>query len=88
MPRIFQWCVDQNLKTCKVRTLFLNKWLLTKSELVFTTVFREAETGGKHLRQSLFFNKVAGLKPCNFFEKEILPHVFSCEFCKIFKNTF
>ena len=29
----------------------------------------------KHLCQSLFFNKVAGL-------------VFSCEYCKIFKNSF
>ena len=31
---------------------------------------------GKHLRQSLFFNK------------ETLAHVFSCEFCEISKNTF
>ena len=34
----------------------------------------------KHLCQSLFFNKVAGLRP--------EAQVFSCEFCKIFKNTF
>ena len=34
----------------------------------------------KHLCQSLFFNKVE--------KKEILAQVFSCEFCKIFKNTF
>ena len=33
---------------------------------------------GKHLRQSLFFNKVAG-QACQ---------VFFCEFCNIFKNTF
>ena len=31
----------------------------------------------KHLYQSLFFNK-----------KETLAQVFSCEFCKNFKNTF
>ena len=31
---------------------------------------------GKHLCQSLFFNKIAGLRP-----------VFSCEFCEISKNT-
>ena len=37
---------------------------------------------GKHLYQSLFFNKVAGVK------KETLVQVFSCEFCKISKNTF
>ena len=35
---------------------------------------------GKHLRQSLFFNKVAGA--------ETLAQVFSCEFCEISKNTF
>ena len=33
----------------------------------------------KHLCQSFFFNKVAGLR---------LAQVFSCEFCKIFKNIF
>ena len=25
---------------------------------------------------------------CNFIKKEALAQVFSCEFCKIFKNTF
>ena len=34
---------------------------------------------GKHLCQSLFFNKVAGLRP--------LAQVFSCEFYEISKNT-
>ena len=33
---------------------------------------------GKHLCQS----------PCNFIKKETLAHVFSREFCEIFKNTF
>ena len=36
-----------------------------------------AKFTGKHLCQSIFFNKVAGLA-----------QVFSCEFCKILKNTF
>ena len=35
---------------------------------------------GKHLRQSLFFNKVVGLTP--------LAQVFPCEFCEISKNIF
>ena len=39
---------------------------------------------GKHLCQSLFFNKVAG----NFIKKETLAQVFSCEFCEISKNAF
>ena len=38
---------------------------------------------GKHLRRSLYFNKVAGL-----YKIETLPQVFSCDFCKIFKNNF
>ena len=44
----------------------------------------------KHLCQSLFFNKVSGLKPqaCNFIKKETLAQVFFCEFCEISKNTF
>ena len=41
---------------------------------------------GKNLCQSLFFNKVAGLRPAS--KKETLAQVFSCEFCKISKNTF
>ena len=38
---------------------------------------------GKHLCQSLFFNKVSGLR-----KKETLTRAFSCEFSEIFKNTF
>ena len=46
-----------------------------------------AKFTGKHLRQRLFFNKVAG-GTCNFIKRETLSQVFSCKFCKIFKNTF
>ena len=42
---------------------------------------------GKHLCQSLFFNKVVG-QACNFIKKETLAQVFSCKFCEICKNTF
>ena len=40
------------------------------------------EYTGKHLYQSLFFHKVAGLRPevRNFIKKETLAQVFSCEF--------
>ena len=40
---------------------------------------------GKHLCQSLFFNKVAGLRPI---KTETLAEVFSCEFREISKNAF
>ena len=48
---------------------------------------------GKYLRQSLFFDKVAGRRPAtllkkNFIKKETLVQVFSCELCEISKNTF
>ena len=40
---------------------------------------------GKHLYQSLFFNKV---KACNFIKIEALARLFFYEFCEISKNTF
>ena len=45
---------------------------------------------GKHLCQSLFFNKVVDLRPatCNFIKKETLAQMFSFEFCEISKKTF
>ena len=46
-----------------------------------------AKFTGKHLFQSLFFNKVVG-QACNFIKKETLAQVFSGEFCEIFENTF
>ena len=46
-----------------------------------------AKFTGKHLCQSLFFNKVAG-QARNFIKKETLAQVFSREFCEIYKNTF
>ena len=45
-----------------------------------------AKFTGKHLCRSLFLNELGS--PCNFIKKEIPTQVFSCEFCKIFKNTF
>ena len=45
-----------------------------------------AKFTGKRLRQSLIFNKVAGW--ClELIKEETLAQVFSCEFCKISKNT-
>ena len=43
---------------------------------------------GKHLCQSLFFNKVAGLRPATLLKKETLAQVFSCEFCEISRTPF
>ena len=43
-----------------------------------------AKFTGKHLCQSLIFNKVVGL----FLLKKTVAQVFSCEFCEISKNTY
>ena len=42
---------------------------------------------GKHLCQKIFFNEVACLRPATLLKKS-MAQVFSCEFCKISKNTF
>ena len=47
-----------------------------------------AKFTGKHLCQSLFFNKVAALRLATLLIKETLAQVFSCEFCEISNNTF
>ena len=44
-----------------------------------------AKFTGKRPCQSLFFNKAAGLRSATLFT---LAQVFSCKFCRIFKNTF
>ena len=47
-----------------------------------------AKFAGKHLCQSLFFNKVTSLKPATLLKKETLAQVLFCECCKISKKTF
>ena len=47
-----------------------------------------AKFTGKHLYQSLFFNKVTSLRPWILLKKETLAQVFSCEFCEISKKSF
>ena len=49
-----------------------------------------AKLAGKHLCQSLFFNKVAGLGPqaCNFINKETLAQVFPVNFAKFLRTPF
>ena len=42
---------------------------------------------GKHLRQNLFFNKVADLMTATLLKRKALAQAFSCGFCEISKNT-
>ena len=46
-----------------------------------------AEFTGKHMCQSLFFNKVVGIRPASLLRKT-RAQMFSYEFCEISKNTF
>ena len=43
---------------------------------------------GRHLCQSLFFNKAGKRDSGSFVKKETLTQVFFSEFCEISKNTF
>ena len=43
---------------------------------------------GKHLCQSLFFNKLQAEAACNFIKKENLTQMFPCEFCEISMKIF
>ena len=47
-----------------------------------------AKFEGRHLCQSLFLNKVAGLRSATLLKRETLAQVFSSDFCKIAKNNF
>ena len=70
--------------------IFLFDTCLLFSEAVFYKkgVLRNfAKFTGKHLCQWLFFRKVGRPKVSNFIKKGSLAEVFSCEFCKISKNT-
>ena len=41
---------------------------------------------GKNLRRSLFFNKVAGLKPAILLTREALAQAFLCEYFKFLRK--
>ena len=43
---------------------------------------------GKHLCQSFFFNKTAGLRPATLLKKEILDRTFTVNFVKFLRTAF
>ena len=47
-----------------------------------------AKFNGKHLRQSRFFNKVAGLQARNFIKKETLVQTFPVNFANFLRTSF
>ena len=83
-----------NKGSARLLTSLRHLWYMAQ-EICFSRpeVFRKkgvhrnfAKFTGKHLCQSLFFNKVAGR--ATLLKKETLAQVFSCEFCEISMNTF
>ena len=84
------WCFIKNSVIYLKTYFYLNvQQLSSLSQILFKMSFYKnlGKFTGKHMCQSLFFNKVAGAS-CNFIKKEILVQVFASEFCKIFKNIF
>ena len=62
---------------------------------VFTEVFRKkgvlrsfAKFTGKHLCQSLYFNKVTGLRPATILKKRVWHRYFSMNFAKSLRTLF
>ena len=47
-----------------------------------------AKFTGKHLSQSLFFNRIAHLKPVTLLKKRLEHRCFPVNFCEIFQNNF
>ena len=84
-----------------LKSLIKFSWITCDCHIIFQRFFRSSqqrcsmEKGvlrnfskfrGKHLCQSLFFNKVTDLG-CNFIKKETLAQVFCCDFWEISKNN-
>ena len=87
--------VHLKLKVSQLYSMIHVKYLKTRQHflhpsVVFTELYNTEAVAqrcsGKHLCQSLFFNKVS--EACNFIKEEKLAQVFSCEFCEISKNIF
>ena len=70
-------------KFCYWRGNFQNKEAASEEFLKNFTEFI-----GKHLCQSLFFNKVAGLRPANLLKKRLRHKYFYVNFVKFFRTDF
>ena len=70
-------------KFCYRHGNFQNTEAATEGFLKNFTKFK-----GKHLCQSLLFNKVAGLRPANLFKKRLRRNCFSVNFVKFLRTTF
>ena len=75
-------CLKWNKKHTRTNKSNLPEVFCYKRVLKYFAKFTE-----KHLCQSLFFNKIP-VDDCNFIKREALMQVFSCQYCKSFKNIY
>ena len=66
------------VRMCSIKKVFLKKSVLKN----FT------KFAGKRLCQSLFFNKVAGLRPATLLKKRLWPRFFPVNFVKYLRTLF
>ena len=71
------WCYSS---TCEV------DWLKQSPSVKRGVLRNFAKFPEKHMCQSLFFNKVAGLRPATLLKRDSTGAF--CKFCNIFKNTY
>ena len=85
---VFQYIVNKN--SWKFIYVYILHFVTERSSQQRWSIKRDAfiknfaKFTGKHMCQSLCFNKVVSIA----LKKQTLVQVFSCEFCKIFKNSF
>ena len=60
---------------------------VTRHQSVMETILSKAATGGVLQKKLLKISLSYRPRACNFIKKETLAHVFSCEFCKVFKDA-
>ena len=85
----------ETIKIIKIDTIILMHWpqmkafnmLLAWTKLIFDSKVIEAVVQRCSVKKE-FLEILQNSQENNFIKKETLAQVFSCEFCKIFKNTF
>ena len=75
---------------CKIKDLFGHLFRSSRPEVFFKKDVRRnfAKFTGKHLCQSPFTNKVAGLRPAIFFKKRFWHRRFPANFTKFLRTPF
>ena len=93
-----QICTNSLTKLLKGNLFCMHRSSRQRCSVRKDALRNSAKFTGKHLCQSLLFNKVAGLglsfliklqaQACKFIKKETLVQIFPCGFCEISKKTF